>query len=137
MTKLLECILLNRTSEIARLHDQLEEFGRQHGLASRIVHDAQLALEEHLTNVISCAFENDREHQITVRVQLKASELHIEVEDDGRPFDPLKHPAPDLSLPLERRRIGGLGIHMMRKSLDSLDYRREQGRNLLVMVKRI
>jgi anti-sigma regulatory factor (Ser/Thr protein kinase) len=101
------------------------------------LHEVQLALEEHLTNILNYAFDNQDEHQISVGVQATATELRVEVEDDGRAFDPLKHPAPELSQPLNARPVGGLGIHMMRKSLDRIEYRREDGKNILVMIKRI
>jgi anti-sigma regulatory factor (Ser/Thr protein kinase) len=71
-----------------------------------------------------------------VRLEINPPELRVEVADDGCPFNPLEHPSPDVSLPLDQRPIGGLGIYMMRKSLDQLEYRREQERNVLVMVKR-
>jgi anti-sigma regulatory factor (Ser/Thr protein kinase) len=137
MTKSIEFTLLNQASEIGRLQDQVEALGRQQGLAPRVLHAAQLALEEHLTNVMAYAYAPGGEHQIHVRVQIGRSELRIEVEDDGRPFNPLEHPTPDLSRSLEERRIGGLGIHMMRQSLDAMEYRREHDRNRLVMIKRL
>ena len=132
-----ELTLPNQRSEIARLQDQLESFAHQHGLAARALHDAQLALEEHLTNVLSHGYDDTLEHQIRVRVQLNKPELRIEVEDDGVPFNPLAQPAPDISKPIEERPIGGLGIHMMRKSLDGMEYRREYGKNILTMTKRV
>ena len=129
--------LPNRESAVGDLQDQLEAFGRQQGLGPRVLHEAQLALEEHLTNIISHGYDDTLEHQIKVVVILSASELHIQVEDDGRPFNPLEQPAPDLSKPFEERPVGGLGIHMMRQSLDQLDYRRVDGKNILGMIKRI
>jgi anti-sigma regulatory factor (Ser/Thr protein kinase) len=132
-----ELTLANQRSEIARLQDQLESFARQHGFAARVLHDVQLALEEHLANILSHGYNDKLEHQIRVRVQLHAPELRVEVEDDGRPFNPLAHPSPDLSKPIEERPVGGLGIHMMRKSLDGLEYGRQDGKNMLVMIKRI
>jgi len=59
------------------------------------------------------------------------------VEDDGKPFDPLQAPPPDLSLPLERRPIGGLGIHLIRNLMDEVSYARVGGRNVLKMVKHL
>jgi anti-sigma regulatory factor (Ser/Thr protein kinase) len=137
MTTPIELILLNRSSEIARLQDQLEALARQLGLSPKALHEVQLALEEHLTNILNYAFEDHREHQISVRIQTAATELRVEVEDDGRPFDPLKHPVPDMSQPLSARPIGGLGIHMMRKSMDRIEYHRADGKNILVMIKEI
>ena len=124
-------------SEVARLQDQLESFARQHGLAARVLHDVQLALEEHLTNLLSHGYDDKLEHPISACVQLSATDLRVEVADDGHPFNPLERPAPDLSKSIDERPIGGLGIHMMRKSLDDMEYRRVDGKNILVMIKRI
>jgi serine/threonine-protein kinase RsbW len=137
MNHQLELTLANQRSEVARLHNQLESFARQHELAARVLHDVQLALEEHLTNILSYGYYDMLEHQIKVRVQLNATDLRIQVADDGRPFNPLERPAPDLTKPIEERPVGGLGIHMMRKSLDGMEYHRADGKNILVMIKRI
>lgn len=137
ITPQLELTLRNRQAEIGRLQDALEELAATHGLADRTLHELQLAVEEHLANILKHAYEDDSEHRIAVRFSFPPSKLQIEIEDDGRPFNPLDHPAPDLSVPLDERPIGGLGIHMMRKSLDGLVYRRTDGKNVLTMVKRI
>src|ERR1039458_8449308 len=112
-----ELTLANQRSEVARLQDQLESFARQHGLAARGLHDLQLALEEHLANILAYGYDDTLAHQIRIRLRLQAAELRVEVEDDGHPFNPLEQPAPDLSKPIDERPIGGLGIHMMRKAL--------------------
>ena len=137
MSNYFELTLTNQPSEVARLQDQLESFARQHGLAPRALHELQLALEEHLTNVLSYAYADKQEHRIEVRVQLNAPELRVEVEDDGCPFNPLERPTPDLTKPIEERPVGGLGIHMMRKSVDRLEYRRVAGKNILTMFKQV
>jgi anti-sigma regulatory factor (Ser/Thr protein kinase) len=137
MTTPLELILLNRPSEVARLQDQLESLAGQLRLPPKTLHEVQLAVEEHLTNILKYAFEDQDEHRIRVRALPEATELRIEVEDDGRPFDPLKHPPPDLSQPLDARPVGGLGIHMMRKCMDRIEYRRADEKNILVMIKQI
>jgi anti-sigma regulatory factor (Ser/Thr protein kinase) len=137
MNDQLELTLRNQRSEVARLQDQLEAFARQHGLAPRVLHDVQLALEEHLTNILVHGYDDEGEHAIRVHIQLDATDLRVEVADDGRPFNPLEHPEPDLTKPIAERPVGGLGIHMMRKSLDGTEYRRADGKNVLVMTKRI
>jgi len=58
------------------------------------------------------------------------------VEDDGQPFDPLAVPEPDTAKSLEERTIGGLGIHLVRKLMDNLEYKRQGERNLLIMKKK-
>jgi len=133
----LELVLHNRPSELARLQDQLEALAGQLGLPLKTLHEVQLAVEEHLTNILKHGFDDQGDHQIRVRVLPAPTELRLEVEDDGRPFDPLKHPPPDLSQPLEARSVGGLGIHMMRQTMDRLEYRRVEGKNVLVMTKQL
>ena len=68
---------------------------------------------------------------------LEGDELTIRVEDDGRAFDPLQAPPPDLDLPLEERPVGGLGIHIVRSVMDAVEYQRRGGRNVLTMRKTI
>jgi serine/threonine-protein kinase RsbW len=137
MTDHFELTLRNQRAEIARLQDELESFAREHTVTPRALHELQLAIEEHLTNVLTHGYSDKLEHRIGVRVEVKASELRVQVEDDGRAFNPLEQAAPDVSKPLDERPVGGLGIYMMRKSLDAVEYRREEGRNVLVMVKRV
>lgn len=137
MSNPIELTLLNRPTELARLQDQLETLARQHGYPPKTLHEVQLAVEELLTNILNYAFTDQREHEIRVCLRPGESDIEIEVADDGRPFNPLEHPTPDLSLPLEQRPIGGLGIHMIRKSMDRIAYRRADGKNILVMVKQI
>ena len=137
MTRQLELTLPNQRSGVTRLQDQLEAFAQQQGLAARALHDVQLALEEHLTNILSYGYDDKQEHLIRVSLELNLAELRVEVEDDGHPFNPLERLAPDTSKPIEERPIGGLGIHMMRKALDGMEYRRREGKNILVMIKRL
>ena len=137
MTDQLELIVLNRATEIARVQDALEPFAAAHHFPDRKLHEVQAALEEHLTNVVRYGFADEGEHPIGIHFEFNPAELRIRVQDEGGPFNPLEHPTPDLSLPLDQRPIGGLGIHMMRISLDGLEYRREDGKNILVMSKRI
>jgi anti-sigma regulatory factor (Ser/Thr protein kinase) len=70
-----------------------------------------------------------------VRLQIGADAVVAEVIDNGRPFDPTGAPPPDLSLPLEERPPGGLGIPLMRGLMDSLAYRRAGDSNILRMHK--
>ncbi len=132
-----EIILKNRPEEQRRLRRALEEFAQVHGLPDAAVQAADLALEEHVSNVIAYAYSDKATHEIVVRLTIADGGLRIEVEDDGQPFDPLSLPAPDISLPLEERPVGGLGVHLIRKFMEAVDYRRDAGKNILRMRKRL
>ena len=95
-----------------------------------------IALVEWVTNVISYAYEDAREHWIVIRFLTGSGQARVEVEDDGRAFNPLTLPPVDTHAPLEQRPIGGLGIHMIQQIMDSVEYRREAGRNILTMTRR-
>jgi serine/threonine-protein kinase RsbW len=129
--------LKNQLSEIERLSHILDEFGRVHDLPIRDLRTINLALDEILTNVISYGYDDPHEHQITVRLSLVHGELTAEVEDDGCPFNPLEFPAVNTEKPVAERSIGGLGIHLVRKLMDKLEYKRQRTGNLLVMRKKI
>ena len=133
----MELILKNKPEEKRRLLQALEDFARQHQLPPAVVQAADLALEEHLTNVMAYAYEDAAPHEILVRLTIESGRMQIEVEDDGRPFNPLTRPPVDTSAPLEERPIGGLGIHLIRRFMDEVDYRREAGRNILRMRKSV
>ena len=133
----MEIVLKNQPAEKQRLLEALEAFALEHHLSDKAVQAADLALEEHLTNVLNYSFADDATHEIRVRFNCEGNSLQIEVEDDGRPFNPLEKPPVDVSMPLEQRPVGGLGIHLMRQFMDALDYRREGGSNILRMTKRL
>jgi phosphoserine phosphatase RsbU/P len=136
MTERVEVKLLNKLSELDRFNQTLTEFGGQHGLSDKVMHDLNLALEEILTNIISYGYTDSREHEIRVRLSVQPGEVRAEVEDNGQPFNPLEAPAVDITKPLEETTIGGLGIHLVRKVMDGLEYERQGNRNLLIMKKK-
>jgi anti-sigma regulatory factor (Ser/Thr protein kinase) len=137
MSKAVELLLLTGQSEIQQLHDKLEALALETGIPQEHLHKVQLAAEEYLTNVFKYAFDQQGSPHVKVRLQLENGELCLEFEDEGRPFNLLEHPAPDLTVPLDQRPVGGLGIHMIRQSMDRVEYRRSGDKNIVVMAKRI
>lgn len=133
----LEITLANRISDLVRLNQDLADFGRRHDLPADAVRDLVLVLEEILTNTISYGYSDRRDHEIRVTLSLQAGEIRVTVEDDGRPFNPLEAPDADTTKSLEEREVGGLGIFLVRKLTDGLDYRREGEKNLLTLRKRL
>jgi phosphoserine phosphatase RsbU/P len=123
----------NDLSEIERLARIVDDFGRRHRLNAETTHNLKVALDEILTNIISYAYADAGDHTILTRFSLDPGHLTVELDDDGRAFDPLKAPEPDTKQLLEERPIGGLGIHLVRKLVDALEYRRQNDRNILVM----
>ncbi|HEX8751627.1 MAG TPA: SpoIIE family protein phosphatase, partial [Nitrospira sp.] len=111
---LLELTLTNRSSELQRLVSELGRFGQNHRISEQDVHALSLALDEVITNTIAYGYDDQQAHEIVVRLTLANGRLSAWVEDDGRPFNPLTAPQPDLTSDLEDRPVGGLGIHLVR-----------------------
>jgi anti-sigma regulatory factor (Ser/Thr protein kinase) len=123
----------NSLSELERLAQIVDDFARRHQITTESNYKMKVALDEILTNVISYAYDDDGEHCITIRLQLECGKWIAEVEDDGLPFNPLNAPEPDVTQALDQRGVGGLGIHLVRKYMDELEYRNQMNRNILVM----
>jgi len=126
----------NQLGELERVSSTVEALGLRHGVPAKMRFEIRLALDEVLTNVIEYAFVDAGEHAIEVRLAVADNLVTVEIEDDGRPFNPLEVPRPDLARPVEERPIGGLGVHLVRQVMNGLAYRRERGKNILTLTKR-
>jgi anti-sigma regulatory factor (Ser/Thr protein kinase) len=96
---------------------------------------ATLSIEELVSNCIKYGYDDQGEHLIDLDIGLEADRLVITFTDDGRAFNPLEAPEPDLTLPLEERPIGGLGLHLLRTMSDEMTYERRDGLNRVTLVK--
>ena len=103
------------------------------GLSTEAVYRANLGLEEILTNVIKYGYDDTAKHRIAVRIEPGPELLRLTIEDDGHAFDPRQAPPPRLDRPLAERRAGGLGIHLVLAMMDRVEYRRQDGRNILTL----
>jgi anti-sigma regulatory factor (Ser/Thr protein kinase) len=89
------------------------------------------ASSEILANIESYAYENGGDIQIMTIS--RGRRVCVVFKDSGVPFDPMQAEKPDVTLPLEQRSPGGLGIHIVQKLMDSVSYRYENGQNVLTI----
>ena len=137
MTDTVELRLANDLAGLAQLAERVEGFGAAQRLPASVVNALNVVLDEAVSNAINHGYAAGVRGEIAVRLRRAHDRVSVEVEDDGRPFDPLQAPPPDLSLPLDQRPIGGLGIHLIRNLMDEISYARVGGRNVFKMVKRL
>ena len=138
----LSLTVANELAASPRVATEVEAFCLGHGISHRDLNRFNLALEEVLTNVISYGFPAGGRHDIEVRIAWRPYDpnegaLRATVSDDGVPFDPLAAEPPDLGRPVEQRKVGGLGIHLLRALADAIDYRRDGGRNVVTFRLRV
>jgi anti-sigma regulatory factor (Ser/Thr protein kinase) len=130
--------LRNDEAVFPSLIDFVEDFAGLHDLPQIEQSRMLLLLEELFTNVVKYGRAGDEGAEtIGVALAVSGRELTIEFSDDGPPFDPLLSATPDLDRPIADRPVGGLGLHILRSLVDHARYRREGGRNHLVLRRSI
>lgn len=126
----------NDLAELGRIGDAVGELARRCGWPDAFARDLELALDEVVTNIISYAYEDGAPHMISIALALSPGVVTAEVSDDGRAFDPTEAPEAVTGGAVRERPVGGLGWHLVRAAVDTLAYRRDQGRNVVTMTKR-
>ena len=121
--------------------DEIREFvgevARQIGFSDKDIYSIQLAADEASSNIIEHAYRGVENGKLEIECNNDNGELKIVMRDWGKPFDPSSIPEPNISADLSERKIGGLGMYLMRKLMDEVTYDSspETG-NTLIMVKR-
>ena len=97
-----------------------------------------IVVEEIFANIAHYAYEDiKRDVEIICDYEKKSNELTITFVDGGVEYNPLNTPEPDITLPLEKRKIGGLGVFIVKKFMDKLCYKRKDNKNILTLIKKI
>ncbi|HSE41902.1 MAG TPA: ATP-binding protein [Acidobacteriota bacterium] len=125
----------NDLAEMETLTEQIAGYYRENGFDEAICYEVRLALEEAISNTIKYGYGDREVHTICVRAGFEISALSLEIEDDAKAFNPLEAPEPNLSLPVEQKPIGRLGIYLMRSVMDQIHYQRNGTKNILRMIK--
>ena len=121
--------------------DEIREFvgdiARKGGFSDKDVYNIQLATDEAASNIIEHAYENVPDGILELSCGVNKDVITIILVDRGESFDPSEVPLPDLKADLSDRKIGGLGIFLMRKLMDEVTYEPRPNRsNVLTMTKR-
>jgi serine/threonine-protein kinase RsbW len=138
----LRLVLRSDLSELDRLHAEIERYGEEASLPHRDIQHCILAVEEVVTNIIrygypSYAEERElREREIVCVLTSDEQSILLTVTDDAIPYNPLDRNDPDVTLALEERVPGGLGVYFVKQVMDEVAYERIDGCNKLIMTKR-
>ena len=135
-TSTLTLVLKNDLSELARVAEAIETHGEAHGWPMKWITNANLSLDELITNIVSYGYEDTDDHEIRVTLAEQEKSLVIVLEDDGAAFDPFSEtPDPDLDATVEERRIGGLGVYFVKTLMDEVMYERRDGWNRITLTQ--
>ena len=128
-----------KTESIGILNEAIENIMRDEGASEAKIISIDVAIDEIFSNIIFYSgLKEDDKALIRVTVEDDAEKkITLEFIDTGKPFNPLERPEPDVTKPAEEREIGGLGIFMVKKSMDHVSYRNEDGKNIFTIMKKI
>lgn len=123
--------------EVAKVQAAIADFATAEGIPASVRRTMQVVVDELFANIATHGVAGRDGGEATIEVMRSADRVTITVSDNGPAFDPFSHEAPDTSLPVEERPIGGLGLHLVRTMMDEVSYHRRGDRNVIVLIKRL
>lgn len=129
--------LTNDVMEVPRLTDFINDVCQSLGIEEILTMQLTLAVEEAAVNVMNYAYEPGTVGTVDLDAEAGNGELKIIISDSGVAFDPTQKAEADITLTAEERPIGGLGIFLVRQIMDDVSYRRQDGRNILTLTKKL
>ena len=130
-------VILNNLNELDTISSDVELFGKNAILGTKIIHTINIILDELLSNIIFYSFTDKESHEIKVSFEKWRKTISMVIEYGGLEFDPRNAPEPDLESSAVDRKIGGLGIHIVLKMADTFHYQRKNGMNTIVIKLKI
>lgn len=130
--------LENRLEEFQRFESAFMDFARFQNFSDEVIYAIQLSVDELFTNIVSYGYDDSESHMVKFVIDVTPEEVCVEIIDDAKPFNPLDD-APDVNLDLsvEERKIGGVGIHLVKSLMSEVTYVRDGNHNRLRLVKKL
>ena len=132
-----ELTIDNSLSHVPEVNDFVKSFGDELKLEEKDTQNLKLAIEEAVVNVINYAYPTGEKGDINIEATATAISLKFKIIDTGVAFAPTDAPDVDTSLTAEERQIGGLGIFLVRQLMDTINYERIEGKNVLTLTKKL
>ena len=130
-------VIKNNVQEVARFSTFIKSATEKLGIEKSLARQLRLAVEEAVVNVIDYAYPAGKEGDITIKIMSDGHTLRFQIIDAGVLFDPTMKEKADTTLSVEDRQIGGLGILLVRELMDSINYERIEGTNVLTLIKNL
>src|SRR4030042_2553288 len=122
-----------KLDNLYRFMDVVSRCAKEQGFTQKRINEIELAMEEALVNIFNYAYQ-DNTGDVEVICSLNNDLFIVDIIDSGIPFNVLSHKDPDLTSDISEREIGGLGVFLMKKLTDDIQYRRENDKNILSLV---
>lgn len=129
-------VIKSRTENLSSIRDFVSENALNAGLTSEEIDDIILAVDEACTNIIKHAYKSFPDGEIIIEIDYNTKKFMIKLIDYGNSFDPQSIPEPDLQKYFKQRRVGGLGLYLMKTLMDDVQYVSVPGKYNQVMLSK-
>lgn len=123
--------------EVGAVATALDAYAVAEGVSDEVRRALLVVLDDLLMNVVTHGMAGRADGQVAIAVTVADPWIELVIRDDGAPFDPLMRAAPDVTRSVDARGIGGLGIHLVRRLMDEVSYRRVGTENVITLRKRM
>ncbi|MDZ7771153.1 MAG: ATP-binding protein [Balneolaceae bacterium] len=124
------------TEHLARVRDFVAGHASDFGFKQQDVADIRLAVDEAYTNIIKHAYQNDNRKSVDIELGYNTHEFWISLKDTGNAFDPRNYSKPDVRRKIKEKKRGGVGVYLIRKLMDDVEYNQQSGFNEIRMIKK-
>ncbi|MCG8374318.1 MAG: ATP-binding protein [Balneolales bacterium] len=125
------------TKHLAEVRDFVAEHAQSVGLSEKEISEIRLAVDEAYTNIIKHAYKNTPSRPVQIELGFDHSQLWISIMDQGESFKPDEYKAPDILKRIKNKQRGGMGVFLIQKLMDQVQYNRKGGINEIRMVKNL
>ncbi len=125
------------TEHLAEVRDFVADHAKNIGLNQKIISEIRLAVDEAYTNIIKHAYDNNAAEKVSIEIGSDDDQLWITLIDNGKSFDPDSYSEPDLMRRIKEKKRGGMGVYLIRKVMDQVQYNRRGKSNEIRMVKNL
>lgn len=125
------------TKHLAEVRDFVAQYAKNAGLPDKVVDEIRLAVDEAYTNIIKHAYKNIPSKPVRIEVGSDHRHLWISIKDEGESFNPDNYQAPDLLKRIKNKERGGMGVYLIQKLMDHVQYSRTGGINEIRMIKNL
>lgn len=124
------------TKHLAKVRDFVAKHATEFGFKKQDVADIRLAVDEAYTNIIKHAYKNDDHKSVDIELGYNSNEFWISLLDTGDAFDPSNYSKPDVRKKIKEKKRGGVGVYLIRKLMDDVEYHTQGSVNEIRMTKK-
>jgi serine/threonine-protein kinase RsbW len=137
-TKQIQTLSVDASTEhLAQVRDFVAAFAEHIGLTPKDTSEIRLAVDEAYTNIIKHAYKGNPAQKVQIEIGSDSNQLWISLMDKGRSFDPSTYREPDLMRRIKEKKRGGMGVYLIHKLMDQVQYNRKNHANEIRMVKKL